>query len=324
MIGSFDRDQTLLGLKRALPYIRLFRGRTFVIKLGGAAGADPEVLPRVIGQVDMLATLGIRIVLVHGGGPQITALSEKLGLEPRFVEGRRVTPPLALEAAVMAIAGQVNTRILAACRAQGLSAIGLSGVDAALIRAAKRPVVSADRVGAAEGIDYGEVGDVTAVDASVLDRLLDAGFLPVIASLAADDQGRVLNVNADTVAQRIAAALGAEKLIFLTEAPGILADRDDPGSLISYIDLEGLEELEANGALGGGMLPKTQAVRGALENGVGRVHVVGHGGPASLLAEVFTNEGTGTLVVRSISELLPAEHAAAAPSGTPGQAALPS
>jgi acetylglutamate kinase len=308
MIGSSDRDTTLLGLKRALPYVRLFRGRTFVVKLGGTACGDPEALSRVVEQIDMLVTFGIHIVLVHGGGAQTTTLSRKLGIEARFIDGRRVTPPAALEAAVMAIAGQVNMRVLAACRAQDLPAIGLSGVDAALIRAVRRPIKTEDRGAGPQRIDYGEVGDVTGIEANVIVRLLDAGFLPVVASLAADDQGHVLNVNADTVASQIATALDAEKLIFLTDAPGILADRDDPGSLISYVDLQGLQELEASGALAGGMLPKTDAVRSALTGGVGRVHVVGHAGPASLLAEVFTNEGAGTLVVRSTRELLPAEH----------------
>ncbi len=308
MNGPYDRDATLLGLVRAVPYLRLYRGRTFVVKLGGATGADPEALKRAVEQVGILNELGIRVVLVHGGGPQTTALSKRLGVEAQFVDGRRITPPAALEAAVMALNGTVSTAVLAACRAQGLSAIGVSGLDSALIRARKRPIVRRELPdGTIASIDFGEVGDIISIDSGVITRLLDAGFVPVIASLAADDTGRVLNVNADTAAARIAVAVRAQKLIFLTDTPGILADPSDPTSLVSYTDMEGLDRLDAAGALSGGMLPKVQAIRSALDGDVPRVHVVGHAGGTRLLAEVFTNEGAGTLIVRDTTDLAPDE-----------------
>jgi acetylglutamate kinase len=306
MTHAYDRDAVLAALTRALPYVRLYRGRTFVVKFGGELSADADALRRAVLQVGTLCEFGIRVVVVHGGGPQATALAEKLGVAGRIVEGRRVTSPATLDAVVMAVNGAVNTAVLAACRAAGLPAIGISGIDAGLVRAAHRPPVEV----AGESVDFGEVGDVTGVDGSVCERLLGAGFVPVVSPLAADESGRVLNVNADTVAARIAAELAAEKLIFLTDAPGILEDRRDANSLVSYVDLAGLADLERRGALAGGMLPKVGAVRAALSGGVSRVHIVGHRSANALLAEVFTNEGAGTLIVRDTAELAPAEQAA--------------
>jgi acetylglutamate kinase len=297
------------ALRRALPYIRLYRGRVFVLKLGGEAVAAAAALRQVVEQVGVLAELGIRLVVVHGGGPQTTALAERLGLPTRIVGGRRVTTPETLEVAVMTMNGTVSTAVLAACRAAGIAAVGVSGVDSGIVRARRRAPVETTVDGRTERVDFGEVGDVMSVDGPALERLLDAGFVPVVSPLSADDSGAVLNVNADTVASAIACALGAEKLIFLTAVPGILEDRADPGSLISYIDLPGLLLLEGRGALDGGMLPKVNAARGAILGGVKRVHIVGFRQPLSLLVEVFTNEGAGTLVVRDRAELSPGEQA---------------
>lgn len=309
MNAPHDREATMSALRRALPYIRLYRGRVFVLKLGGEAVADAAALRQVVEQVGVLAELGIRLVVVHGGGPQTTALAERLGLPTRLVGGRRVTTPETLEVAVMTMNGTVSTAILAACRAAGIAAVGVSGVDSGIVRARRRAPVETTVDGRTERVDFGEVGDVMSVDGPALERLLDAGFVPVVSPLSADDSGAVLNVNADTVASAIACALGAEKLIFLTAVPGILEDRADSGSLISYIDLPGLLLLEGRGALDGGMLPKVNAARGAILGGVKRVHVVGFRQPQSLLVEVFTNEGAGTLVVRDRAELAPSEQA---------------
>lgn len=309
MNAPHDREATMSALRRALPYIRLYRGRVFVLKLGGEAVADAAALRQVVEQVGVLAELGIRLVVVHGGGPQTTALAERLGLPTRLVGGRRVTTPETLEVAVMTMNGTVSTAVLAACRAAGIAAIGVSGVDSGIVRARRRAPVETTVDGRTERVDFGEVGDVMSVDGPALERLLDAGFVPVVSPLSADDSGAVLNVNADTVASAIACALGAEKLIFLTAVPGILEDRADPGSLISYIDLPGLLLLEGRGALDGGMLPKVNAARGAILGGVKRVHVVGFRQPQSLLVEVFTNEGAGTLIVRDRTELAPSEQA---------------
>ncbi len=302
-----DRESSMMALVRTLPYVRLYQGKTFVVKLGGSLNHDPAALRATIEQVGTLLGFGIRVILVHGGGPQATALAEKLGISTPFVDGRRVTSKDALGAVVMAINGTVSTQILAECRRAGVPAIGLSGVDAALIKARHRPPVTRTTPEGEINVDYGEVGYVASVQADVLERLIGAGFTPVVSPVAADDAGRVLNINADTVAATIAAAVGATKLLFLTDAPGILGDRADPGSLISYVDLAGLERLEASGAVAGGMLPKVNAARAALAAGVPRVHIVGHGGKGALLAEVFTNEGAGTLIVRDTSELQPSE-----------------
>lgn len=315
MMAPYDRETAMTSLLKAIPYIRLFRGRTFVLKLGGGACTDPVVLRTLTEQCGVLRELGIRVVLVHGGGAQTNALCERLGIETRTVEGRRVTSSRALEAVIMAINGTVNTAILAACRAVGLSAVGVSGVDAGLVRARQRPPLLKEVDGRMVEIDYGEVGDITEVDASVLERLAEAGFVPVVGSLAADDAGRVLNVNADTVAAAVAAALAAEKLIFLTEVPGLLEDPDDPSSLVSYLDLPGLAALEGRGAVREGMLPKVAAIRQALAGGVGRVHLVGARERWGVLVEVFTNEGAGTMVVRSIAELAPGEQGGQAKAG---------
>lgn len=304
MITGNDRAVVVSALKHAAPYIRLFKGKVFVLKAGGDVFADPERSRALIEQVGLLYQVGIRVVLVHGGGPQSTRLAEALGLETRFVDGRRVTDGDSLNVATMVLNGEINTRILAACRDLEIPAIGVSGVDAGLIRANRRPPVKrAD----GDSVDYGFVGDVEAVHADVLRAQLDNGLVPVVSPLSCDPSGTLLNINADTVAAAIAAELGAEKLIFSTGAPGILRDRNDPESLISYVDRQALEELRESGSLAEGMLPKAAAIDAAIRDGVRRVHVISYRNPDSLLLEVFTNEGTGTLVVDDIAALSPAE-----------------
>jgi len=314
MNGHMDGTTVAMTLRRALPHIRLFKGRTFVLKAGGALCGDPSEIRELVEQMSVLHELGIRVVLVHGGGPQTTALSTRLGLETTFVEGRRVTSPQTLDVAIMTICGSVNTALVAACRAAGLPAVGLSGIDAGLVRAQRRAPVLTDLGQGPVAIDYGLVGDVVAVDSTLVDRLLDNGFVPIISPLCADDSGQVLNVNADTVASRIATQLRAGKLLFLTDTPGILEDKSNPATLVSYTDIAGLRQLIDRGIVDSGMLPKAQAAISALEGGVGRVHLVGYKSRSSLLTEIFTNEGAGTLVVRDTSELLPSEQ------GVPGSA----
>jgi acetylglutamate kinase len=308
MTGPFDREATMTGLTRALPYIRLYKGRVFVIKLGGSLGSDGAALRQMAEQINVLREVGIRVVLVHGGGPQTTELAGRLGIETRFVGGRRLTTPAALEAAVMTLNGSVNTAVLAACRAAHLPAVGISGVDAGALRARLRPPVEVNGDQGPAEVDFGEVGDLVSVDRTVFERLLAAGFVPVVSPISADDTGRVLNVNADTAAATVACALDAEKLIFLTDTPGILEDRADLASMISCTDLAGLAAMEQRGALAGGMLPKANAARLALAGGVRRVHIVGFRPAQSLLIEVFTNEGAGTLIVKDLAELPAAEH----------------
>ena len=302
-----QRTAEATALKHAVPYIRIFKGKTFVLKAGGGALEREGTTRALIEQVEVLHQVGIRVVLVHGGGTQSSDLGRALGAEPRFVEGRRVTDEKALEVAAMVLNGEVNTRLLAVCRRLGLPAVGVSGVDAGLIQARKRPPV---RVGD-ELVDYGFVGDVLAVDPRVLVELMDSGFVPVVSPLSAADDGTLLNINADTVASALAVALGAEKLLFLTGAAGILERSDEPGSLVSYIDLGGLRRLRDEGGLVKGMLPKTSAIEAAIHGGVRRVHILSHDLPDALLAEVFNNQGEGTLVVEDIHALSPAALGAA-------------
>jgi acetylglutamate kinase len=294
-----NRDIVVAALRHAAPYVRLYRRKIFVIKAGGEVFADSAGTRALIEQVSILHQVGIRMVLVHGGGPQNTRLAEALGVETRMVEGRRVTDERTLEVATMVLNGQINTQIVAACRQMDLPAIGVSGVDAGLIRARKRaPVTVAGRP-----VDYGYVGDIEGIDPTALRTQLENGLLPVVSPLSADASGTLLNINADTVAAALASSLGAEKLILTTGAPGILEDRSDPASLISYVDLAGLRKLRENGSLAEGMLPKAAAIEAAIKGGVPRVHVISYKVPDSLLLEIFTNEGTGTLVVENISAL---------------------
>lgn len=299
-----DRAIVVSALKHAAPYIRLFKGKVFVLKIGGEVFADPAQTHALMEQVGILHQVGIRVVLVHGGGPQSTALAKALGLDTTFIDGRRVTDGPSLDVATMVLNGQINTRVLAACRELQIPAVGISGVDAGFIRASRRPPVERD--GQAD-VDYGFVGDIDSIDSDIVRKQLDNGLMPVVSPLSCDESGGILNINADTVASAIAASLDAEKLILATGAPGILEDVNDPQSLISYIDLAALAKLKSEGKLADGMLPKAAAIEAALANGVSRVHVISYKLPDSLLLEVFTNEGTGTLVVNDITALTSAE-----------------
>ena len=304
MTSTKDRAIVVSALKHAAPYIRLYKGKVFVLKAGGEIFADPAQTNALMEQVGLLHQVGIRVVMIHGGGPQSTELATALGLDTTFVDGRRVTDGPSLDVATMVLNGQINTRVLAACRDLHIPAVGISGVDAGLIRAHRRPPV--EREGQ-QSVDYGFVGDIDSVETDVLVKQLDNGLMPVVSPLSCDETGTLLNINADTVAAAIAAELGAEKLILLTGAAGVLEDVNDPQSLISYIDRSALDRLRDDGRLADGMLPKAAAIDAALANGVSRVHVISYQVPDSLLLEVFTNEGTGTLVVNDIAALTPAE-----------------
>jgi len=304
MSAKKDRAIVVSALKHAAPYIRLFKGNVFVLKAGGEIFADPVQTRALMEQVGILHQVGIRVVMIHGGGPQSTELATALGLDTTFVDGRRVTDGPSLDVTTMVLNGQINTRVLASCRDLQIPAVGISGVDAGLIRAHRRPPVERD---GDESIDYGFVGDIDSVEADILVKQLDNGLMPVVSPVSCDEAGTLLNINADTVAAAIAAELDAEKLILLTGAAGVLEDIDDPQSLISYIDRAALDTLRDDGKLADGMLPKAAAIDSALANGVNRVHVISYKVPDSLLLEVFTNEGTGTLVVNDIGALTPAE-----------------
>lgn len=295
---SIDTSKGISGLKGALRYVRAYRDQIFVVKLGGEVLADPRAVDDIAAQVSLLSSLGIRLVVVHGGGPQATALSRRMGHEPRIVAGRRVTDDDALSVAKMVYAGQLNVDLLASLRAHEAQAVGLSGVDADLITAHRRaPVKVVDDAGKTQTVDYGHVGDLDRVDPRVLLTLLEARFVPVVASLAGDGDGNVFNVNADTVAESLAVALRAQKLIFLTGAPGVLRNREDPSSLVAFADPDDLASLLASGAVAGGMRPKVEACIRAATGGVERTHIIDGRVADALLLEVFTGAGCGTMIV---------------------------
>ncbi len=310
IISRPDTSIAVRALKSAAPYIRMYKGKVFVIKAGGAAFADRESTRTLIEQVAILHQVGIKTVLVHGGGPQLDSIQAALGIETRMIAGRRVTDQKSIEASAMVLNGLINTQILAICRELAIEAIGISGVDAGLINAHKRPPVP-NPDGSKGEIDYGFVGDIDSVDTAAIEQLLADGLMPVVSPLSADANGMLLNINADTVAAAIGAALAAEKLMLCTGAPGILERLEDPTSLISYTDIKGLKRLREQGSLQGGMLPKAAAIESAIRGGVRRVHVISYKAGDSLLAEVFTNEGTGTLVVADLNALSPAEQQSA-------------
>jgi acetylglutamate kinase len=301
MLHRTDQAAAIRALRSAAPYIRMYKGKTFVIKAGGGVFGNPALTHSLIEQISILHYMGVRVVMVHGGGPQVTEVADAMGVKSQMVQGRRVTDEKSIEVTSMVLNGLINTRILAICRELDVQAVGISGVDAGLVQAHKRKPVQLE--GSTELVDYGLVGDIDRIDTTAIKNLLDNGYLPVISPLSADESGTLLNINADTVAAAIGAALAAEKLILCTGAPGILERLDDPGSLISYTDLEGLQRLRESGSLSDGMLPKARAIETALKGGVRRVHVVSYSSPEGILGEVFTNEGTGTLIVDDIDAL---------------------
>lgn len=295
---TIDSTKGISGLKGALRYVRAYRDHVFVVKLGGEVLADRHQLDLVAEQLALLASLSIRLVVIHGGGPQASALSRRLGLEPEMVAGRRVTDDAALEVVTMVYRGLLNTELVSALHRAGVQATGLSGVDGDLLTARRRPPVAVtDDAGVERLVDYGHVGDIESVDPRVLRTLMDARFVPVVSSLAGDREGNVYNVNADTVAESIAIALQAQKLMFLTGAPGVLRDRTDPSTLVTFADPDDLAELVASGALVGGMRPKVESCIRAANAGVERTHILDGRVPDALLLEVFTGSGCGTMIV---------------------------
>ena len=271
-------------LAEALPYIREFSGRTIVIKYGGHAMDDPDLAGLFAQDVVLMRLVGMHPVVVHGGGPQISELMRRLGKEPEFVDGLRVTDAETVDIARMALVGQVNGRIVSALNRHGSYAVGLSGEDAGLITVTPRDPA------------LGFVGDISRIDPSILRRLLAEDLIPVIATMGVDEHGQGYNVNADTVAGAIAQALTAEKLVYLTDVAGIYEDLADPSSLISRTDVEGLNALLGAGAFDAGMIPKVESCTQAVRNGVRRAHILDGRIPHALLLEFFTREGIGTMV----------------------------
>lgn len=274
-------------LSEALPYIQQFRGRTVVIKYGGAAMKDSYLKAKVIRDVVFMASVGIRPVVVHGGGPEINTWLTKLNIEPQFKDGLRVTDSETMDVVEMVLVGRVNKELVSLINQAGGSAVGLCGKDGNLVTA--RP--------SAEGMGF--VGDVSNVQVDLVSSLVEAGYIPVISSVAADTTGQAYNINADTVAGEIAAALSAEKLILLTDTPGIMEDFHDPGSLINKLDIHQARELIASGVVAGGMIPKVNCCVRSLAQGVRAAHILDGRMPHALLLETFSDTGIGTMMVAS-------------------------
>jgi acetylglutamate kinase len=271
-------------LADALPFIREFSGKTVVIKYGGHAMENAELADLFATDVVLMRLVGMNPVVVHGGGPQITELMRRLGKEPEFVDGRRVTDAETVDIVRMALFGKVNRDIVASVNRLGSYAVGMSGEDGGLIRVEQRDPL------------LGFVGDVRSIDPTMVLRLVREELIPVIATIGADDEGQAYNINADTVAGAIAVALGAEKLVYLTDVAGVYADWPDESSLISRVGVDGLEKLILDGKASEGMIPKLESCVSALRNGVRRAHILDGRLPHALLLEFFTREGVGTMV----------------------------
>ena len=286
-----DPQETARVLIDALPYIRAFAGRTVVVKYGGAAMERAELKASVTLDVILMRTVGMRPVVVHGGGPQIGAAMEQAGLTPRFVGGLRVTDEATMRIVEMVLVGAINQELVALIHRHGGSAVGLSGKDGGLLQARKLPPLPG-----AEGAeqDLGLVGEVVRVNPEVLRAMEEAGFIPVVAPTAADPEGVTYNINADVAAGAIAGALQAEKFILLTDTDGIL---DKRGRLVPTLNAGDIERLIADGTITKGMLPKVDACRAALKGGVRKAHVINGTVPHALLLEVFTSRGVGTEII---------------------------
>jgi len=298
---GFSRGDRAEVLVEALPYIRRFWGKVVVVKYGGNAlvvegggGADgafdgerEDALASFAEDVVLMRSVGMLPVVVHGGGPQIGELMSRLGKVPEFRDGRRVTDAETLDIARMVLVGKVNREIVSAINVHGALAVGLSGEDAKLITAVARSE------------ELGFVGDVSVVAPDILERLLAQGLIPVVATIGTDEAGQAYNINADTVAGALAGALGAEKLIFLTDVAGLRADPEDPDSLLQTVSAEELDAMVASGAAAGGMVPKVEACARAVRAGVARAHILDGRVPHSLLLELFTDQGVGTMVTGS-------------------------
>lgn len=286
-------------LREALPYIQRFKGQTFVVKLSGKVTENQENLTSLAEELALLHQVGIRICVVHGGGKQLSELAKRLGVEQTIIEGRRVTDDATLEMAKMIFAGKINTDILAALRHRGIEAVGLSGVDGNIVHAERRPPkeILNRETGVRNQVDFGHVGDVVKINARLLTVLLDHGYLPVISSLGADDEGMVFNINADTIASDIAVQLQAEKLILLSDIDGIYLTEGAPETKLSRLTAAEAGDLISTGVASGGMIPKLQSIIALLNRGVHSAHIISGTKRNALLSEVFTDRGTGTMIV---------------------------
>lgn len=284
-LNHSDRAQVLV---EALPYIQRYYGKTVVIKYGGNAMISEELRRDVINDIILLRLVGINVVVVHGGGPEINELLKKTGKESRFVNGLRYTDEETMDVVQMVLCGKVNKNLVATLNRAGGQAVGLCGLDGGMLKAVRRQE---------DGVDYGLVGDITAVDPKVIQDAIHDGFIPVISTVAqGTDADTSYNVNADTAAAKIAVAVGAVKLILLTDIRGLLRDKDDEDTLISQVRLDEVPGLVKQGIISGGMIPKIGCCVDAVENGVKRTHILDGRIPHSILIEVLSHAGIGTMI----------------------------
>ena len=282
----FSNAERAQILTQALPYIRRYNGKIVVVKYGGNAMVNETLKHQVMEDVVLLSLIGVKVVLVHGGGPEISETMQKLGKKAEFVDGLRVTDRETVDIVQMVLAGKINKSLVNLIELKGGSAIGLSGLDGHMLEAKiKKP-------------ELGYVGEITNVNVKPILDVLDKGYIPVVSTVGYDDAGNLYNINADTAAARIAGELGAESLIAMTDIAGILKDKDDPSTLISSIKVGELPELISNGVIQGGMIPKAECCRNAIEWGVNRVFIIDGRVPHAILIEMLTNEGIGTMFTR--------------------------
>ena len=279
-----QRAETLV---QAMPYIQKYRGKIVVIKYGGNAMVSEELKNQVMEDVALLHMIGVHVVLLHGGGPEISATLKKLGKESKFVDGLRVTDEETIDVVQMVLAGKVNKSLVNLLQRKGVNAVGLSGVDSHMIKAVMKDP------------ELGYVGRITDVDVSVLRDVMDAGYIPVISTLAGDDDGNIYNINADTAAAYIAGAIGAERLFMMTDVAGVLRDKDDPSTLISSMDIQEAVALFNEGVIAGGMIPKVECCIDAIHRGVHKVIILDGRISHSILLEILTDEGVGTMVMET-------------------------
>ena len=281
-VSNTDRVKVLV---QALPYIQEYNNKTVVVKYGGNAMINEELKEHVMSDLVLLSLVGVRVVLVHGGGPEISDMLKRIGKESKFVNGLRYTDEETMEIVQMVLAGKVNKELVQRIQGHGGRAVGLCGLDGSMIQAVRHQ----------EGPDVGFVGDIETVDVTIINDMLDKGYIPVISTIGMGENGAVYNINADTAAARIAAELGAEKLLLMTDVRGLLRDKDDESSLVSVVNVSDVGKLKREGIISGGMIPKINCCVEAVRRGVHRTHIIDGRIPHSILIEMLTHEGIGTM-----------------------------
>ena len=280
-INNAERARVLV---HALPYIQKYYGKVVVVKYGGNAMISDKLTDAVMRDIVLLQLIGIKIVLVHGGGPEISDMLKKIGKVPEFVDGRRVTDKETVDIVQQILAGKVNKNLVNQIMLKGGKAIGLCGLDGHMIKAEKMDDV------------HGFVGEITEINTEPILNVFESGYIPVISTVGCDNEGNVYNINADTAAAKIAAALGAESLLLMTDIVGLLRDKDDPSTLIPFVNVDEIPSLEAEGIISGGMIPKIRCCADAINGGVNKVFIVDGRVPHSILIEILTDEGMGTMI----------------------------